>query len=422
MKTATSLRSILSQIRPIVLCCFAVCTVVFLTNSTQLYIFQHFASFDLKSLSEARQLPPGVTKAIDGPALIRYMATIWYSRALLSPILIYIAVRYRIQHKTKIRGMALQLLCGLFLGLMVTLLQATLINLLVSLGSAHYEAAKRLALEHAGAGTISYWIEIGLLQGRNYIAYNILSYWILTTLIQAWYYYNDGREKQLQTSRLEAQLASTRLQMLRLQLNPHFLFNTLHAIGTLIDDEPAVAQDMLLRLSKLLRVFLEENNPHEIPLRRELQFMEWQLGIERVRFGDRLKTEVIVDSQAMECVVPHLILQPLVENAIQHGIAKHAGGDLVEIRGSFVGGQLSLQVTNQTGSLPTAAGPTLRYGIGLSNTESRLETLYQEGSTFSLENLDPLGVVARILLPIRRHEINPNAMPGAHYANFDTHR
>ena len=407
MKTATPQlpQSTLSQIRPIVLCCFAVCTVVFLTNSTQLYIFQHFAGFDLKSLSEARQLPPGVTKAVDGPALLRYMATVWYSRAFLSPILIYIAVRYRIQPGRKVRGLALQLFCGLLLGLIVTLLQACLINLLVSLGPAHYEAAKRLALEHAASGTIAYWIEIGLLQGRNYIAYNIFGYWILTTLIQAWYYYHDAREKQLQTSMLEAQLASTRLKMLRLQLNPHFLFNTLHAIGTLIEDEPTVAHDMLLRLSKLLRVFLEENNPHEITLRRELQFMEWQLGIERVRFGDRLKTEVIVDSLAMECIVPHLILQPLVENAIQHGIAKHAGGDIVEIRGTFIGDQLSLQVTNQTGTLPSATGPALRYGIGLSNTESRLEALYQESSKLSLDSLHPRGVVARILLPIRRTEV-----------------
>jgi two-component system, LytTR family, sensor kinase len=398
-------RSIHSQIRPIVLCCFAVCTVVFLTNSAQLYIFQHFAGFDLKSLAEARQLPPGVTKAADGPAIVQYMATVWYSRAFLSPILIYIAVRYRIQPETKVRGIVLQLLCGLLLGLIVTLLQACLINLLVSLGPAHYEAAKRLALEHAAAGTIAYWIEIGLLQGRNYIAYNILGYWILTLLIQAWYYYHDGREKQLQTSMLEAQLASTRLTMLRLQLNPHFLFNTLHAIGTLIEDDPTIAQDMLLRLSKLLRVFLEENSPHEIPLHRELQFMEWQLGIERVRFGSRLRTEIVIDSQAMECVVPHLILQPLVENAIQHGIAKHAGRDLIEIRGGFVDGQLSLQVTNETGVLPTATEPALRYGIGLSNTESRLEALYQNEFELSIESLQPRGVITRVLLPIRRQDV-----------------
>ncbi len=116
-----------------------------------------------------------------------------------------------------------------------------------------------------------------------------------------------------------------------MQLHPHFLFNTLHAISTLISDDAAAAEDMLLRLAELLRTYLEDDDRQEIALKRELELIDLYLGIQRMRFKDRLTTRIDVAADTVDCMVPALILQPLVENAIQHGIGKHVGNDTIEI-------------------------------------------------------------------------------------------
>jgi LytS/YehU family sensor histidine kinase len=187
-----------------------------------------------------------------------------------------------------------------------------------------------------------------------------------------------------------------------MQLNPHFLFNTLHSISTLIEDEPKVAEEMIFRLSHLLRSILDEDKP-EISLRQELCFLEDHLAIEKVRFGDRLKTTFLIEDVLLDCAVPQLILQPLVENVIQHGIGRYAGNDSIEITASQQMDLLHIEVKNYNSRLEHAAQPSARAGgIGLSNTRMRLKTLYKERCSLDLHRLSPSGFAVRLSVPLRK--------------------
>lgn len=182
---------------------------------------------------------------------------------------------------------------------------------------------------------------------------------------------------------------------LKLQLHPHFLFNTLHAIGALVrQGQGAAALEMLTGLGELLRASLGEN-ASEVPLRRELELTERYLHIQRVRFSDRLSVTVEASDEALSAGVPPLLLQPLVENAITHGIARAPGPGTLEIRAVRQGERLSIEVFN--------SGPALengRRGVGLRNTEERLRRLYGAAHRFGLEDV-PGGVRASISIPFR---------------------
>lgn len=184
--------------------------------------------------------------------------------------------------------------------------------------------------------------------------------------------------------------ATVNLRALRMQLNPHFLFNTLHAISTLIEDEPRTAEEMVLRLSHLLRSILDEENA-EISLRKELYFLEDYLAIERVRFGDRL-TKIDVGEGLMDCTVPQLVLQPLVENAVRHGIGLHNGRDVIDIRAFADESLLHIEVRNSNSVLDKRGDGEVRAGIGLTNTATRLRTLYREKGSLEVTRLEPSGV------------------------------
>jgi LytS/YehU family sensor histidine kinase len=170
---------------------------------------------------------------------------------------------------------------------------------------------------------------------------------------------------------------------------------------TLIPEDPEAAEDILLRLSELLRISLDEMYTQEIPLARELEFLEHYIAIQQRRFGDRLGCEIQVVPDLLECAVPTLLLQPLVENAIRHGISKHKEGDVVTIRGFQGGHQLCLEVINLTSRLEHRSENLSSTGIGLSNTRQRLEHLYGIEQSLSLCNLEPRGVCVRILVPLR---------------------
>src|SRR6185437_11930059 len=151
---------------------------------------------------------------------------------------------------------------------------------------------------------------------------SIATYWLIVALVAL-------RQRELRASRLEAELSAAQLEVLRAQLQPHFLFNTLQAATTLVHDDPDGAEEMLVRLGELLRVSIDEVHVQEVPLARELEMLELYMGIQARRFGDRLQFVVAIDSDARHCMVPALILQPIVENAIGHGIARHKGADTV---------------------------------------------------------------------------------------------
>ena len=204
-------------------------------------------------------------------------------------------------------------------------------------------------------------------------------------------------EHVLAASQLRAELAEARLEALRHQLHPHFLFNTLNSISVLMFEDREVANRMLLRLSDLLRSVLASDAPHEIPLGDELKFLERYLEIERMRFGDRLTVEMHVDPGTAAARVPNLILQPLVENAIRYGVAAVDRPATVSIRAEAVGRELHLQVRDDGPGMPKDA----KRGVGLTNTIARLKQLYGNAQRLELSTPDGGGVTVSIAIPFR---------------------
>src|SRR5256886_9309459 len=184
-----------------------------------------------------------------------------------------------------------------------------------------------------------------------------------------------------------------------MQLNPHFLFNTLHAISSLMQKEVEAADQMITRLSDLLRYALESTDAQEVPLRQELDFLERYLEIEQTRFGDRRAVRVDVAPDTLDALVPNLVLQPLVENAIRHGIEPRSQGGRIELRCRCDNGRLLLVVRdNGVGLSPNGK---LEEGVGLSNTRARLEQLYGEQHSFAFSEAPGGGLTVRLELPFR---------------------
>jgi two-component system LytT family sensor kinase len=234
----------------------------------------------------------------------------------------------------------------------------------------------------------------------KHVATDFLAYWVLVAIRQAAHFYQEKSRRELQASRLQTQLAQSRVQLLKMQLHPHFLFNTLHAAATLVREDADAAEDMLLRLADLLRAYLDDDR-QEISLAQELELVDLYLGIQRVRFKDRLTSRVLADDDTLDCAVPGLILQPLVENAIQHGIGKNVGADQVEIDTYRERDSLFIEVRNRNSTLTSNSRDALRRGIGLSNARLRLKELYGDHAQIVLEARSSGGVVCRICLPFR---------------------
>lgn len=229
---------------------------------------------------------------------------------------------------------------------------------------------------------------------------DLIIYWLVVMTHHGWHYYLENQERELRASELQRELTRTRLDALRMQLNPHFLFNTLHTISAYIYEKPAAAERIVVRLSELLRLSLEEGRDHEIPLHRELAFLERYLEIERVRFEDRLTVEMKIDPALQNALVPCFILQPVVENAIKHGIEPREDMGQITISAQRRNGTLEIAVADNGAGL-SPGGKEVRDGIGLSNTRSRLKHLYGDAQSFDLESPPSGGLVARFVIPYR---------------------
>ncbi|CAN7177346.1 histidine kinase [Pseudoxanthomonas sp. LjRoot168] len=318
--------------------------------------------------------------------LIRWSLIQWYSWAALAPLVFRLAERYPVRGTLRFRGLAQQLvasLCTTFLAMVLGALVSTLFE-----PSGFFEQ-------------LGYFLE-------QHFAIGVLTYWTLFAIQQAIQFHAEKARRELEASRLATELAQSRLQVLKTQLQPHFLFNTLHAIVTLLDEDKLSAEDMLLRLSELLRAFLEDYDGQEIPLRRELELLELYLGIQRRRFKDRLTTRIHVAPDVMDAAVPSLVLQPIVENAIRYGIGQHVGEDCVEIDCRREGDMLCIDVRNYNSTLDEG-GQAGGHGIGLSNTRLRMRELYGDHASLRLDLIVPRGVACRLRLPYR--DLDEDALP-----------
>lgn len=234
----------------------------------------------------------------------------------------------------------------------------------------------------------------------HYVVMCLLMYWFVVVCHQGWHYYQRFRERELRAAELQHELIEAKLAALRMQLNPHFLFNTLHAVSALIHENPEAAERVVVRLSELLRLTLDQSRPQEVALSEEMAFLDGYLEIEQTRFSDRLQIEKKVAPETRDALVPYLILQPLVENAIRHGIEPSEAAGRLSICATRSNGTLHLRVTdNGVGIAQT--GPGAREGIGLSNTRSRLKHLYGENYRMELVSIQNGGIEARIDLPFR---------------------
>jgi len=207
--------------------------------------------------------------------------------------------------------------------------------------------------------------------------------------------------RELRDSQLEARLSLAQLEALRRQIHPHFLFNTLHGISTLMHRDVALADEMLSRLADLLRATLDREGVQEVPLGEELALLERYLGLMQVRFGDRLGVSVDVAPDLREALVPHLLLQPLVENAIQHGIARRAGAGRVSVTARRGPEGLAITVSDDGPGLAPATGEARREGIGLTNTRLRLRELYGDAGSLAIGGGRGPGTEVTVVLPCR---------------------
>jgi len=208
------------------------------------------------------------------------------------------------------------------------------------------------------------------------------------------------RSRREQAIQLTNQLTEARLDALRRQLDPHFLFNTLNAIASLVERDPRGVRRMIARLGDLLRHSFEGGAEPEVTLRRELAMLDLYVDIVKVRFQDRLVVDIRIDDAVLDALVPTFILQPLVENAVKHGVERRTEGGRVTVEGTHEGDALVLRVINDAPAAPTvAASPTSRTGVGIRNTRARLEQLYGTRQRFTLDRDAERGVVAEVRLP-----------------------
>ena len=243
--------------------------------------------------------------------------------------------------------------------------------------------------------------------------WNVLVYWTIVACNHALHYYRSYREHEIRTSHLEAQLAQAQLQALKMQLHPHFLFNTLHSVSALIHNNPDAADRMITRLGDFLRTTLENAGTQEITLHKEIEFINCYLEIEQIRFQDRLRVILNVEPEALDALVPNLLWQPVLENAIRHGIAASSGPGCIEIDAKRAGSRLSVSIKDNGPGIQDGikVGGGSNGGVGLTNTRARLKQLYGENYSFVLRNGSLGGVEVILEIPFKRSVEPPVVTP-----------
>lgn len=280
---------------------------------------------------------------------------------------------------------------------------------------------KHIAIHAAGATILCVgWAGIGLIVGAildtipatvsswmlRTIPWSVFMYFTTLGCVHALTYFAEVREREAQAARLAAQVAEARLTALRTQINPHFLFNSLNALLVLIrDKDTANAERMLELLSELLRQVLTSDNRQEVPLDEELRFLDSYLAVAQIRFSDRLRIVRNVDAGLADAVVPQFILQPLVENALRHGIGESVAGGTIEIGAQRVGDDLVLTVGDDGPGVSEPNG----IGVGLRNTRERIATLYGSHALLELVPRSGGGTLARVRIPYRTVAAPPAA-------------
>ena len=222
---------------------------------------------------------------------------------------------------------------------------------------------------------------------------------LIVVAVHAFFYYRDFQASELEQSSLKTRLAEAQLRALKMQLHPHFLFNTLHSISSLVLEDTTKANKMIARLGDFLRLTLDSSDQQMVTLKEEMEFLRCYLEIEQVRFGDRLTVGYEIEPTALSGHLPHLILQPVVENAVQHAIAPRLTPGRINIEAKRLNGFLRVAVTDTGPGSQTASKPADGHGRGLSNVRARLREAYGTGFRFEAENIPEGGLKVVLELP-----------------------
>jgi len=229
-----------------------------------------------------------------------------------------------------------------------------------------------------------------------------LIYWVVAAALQAYRYYERYMSSELRLERLEHSFAEARLNSLRMQLDPHFLFNALNTISSHVERDPKLTRRMIEHLGDLLRLSLESKDKQEVPLAEEMDFLEHYLAIQKIRFGNQLKVELQIAPEVRYASVPSLVIQPLVENAIRHGISRRSAGGKVTVKAAPSDGKLEISVLDDGIGLPLDWSMEKSAGLGLSITRERIAGLHPNGaSRFVVHNRPEGGTAVEISLPLR---------------------
>lgn len=312
----------------------------------------------------------------------------WLAWAPLTPIISWLARRFSLVGEKWRRNLVIHLPAFLLMST-VHSAAATIINLTIK------------PFDDMGESPTDFWPRF-LSRAKGTFGSDLLVYGGVVGICYALDYYRKYREREVVTTRLEAQLAQAQLESLRMQLHPHFLFNTLNGIvGLVRDNKNQTAVSMLVGLSDLLRHTLDHSSKPEVELREEIDFIKLYLSIQQMRFSDRLRVEYDIHPGTTRALVPNLILQPLTENALRHGIARSAASGLVGIHSALEDGNLRLTVYDDGAGLPDDWQMKGSAGIGLANTAARLQQLYDDDHQFDVRNRDGGGVEVVIVIPMR---------------------
>jgi two-component system, LytTR family, sensor kinase len=236
---------------------------------------------------------------------------------------------------------------------------------------------------------------------------NMVLFWSAFFLFKGICYYQRYREKEFAATQLQSQLVQSQMRALRMQLNPHFLFNTMNGISSLMRSDVEAADLMLEQLSRLLRITLQRGDAQFIPLSDEMEFIEMYLAMQDRRFAGRVRQEMKVDPHLHDVLVPTMILQPIVENAYAHGLSRISSNGLLSVEVSSEGSKLRLSVTNSgPGLRPSTVGNIPGRGIGLSNVQDRLRMHYGSDQSFSISEIENSAVRVVVTLPLQ-HSARP---------------
>lgn len=312
---------------------------------------------------------------------IDYLGWSLYMWGVLTPIALWLARRHPLERKTWKRALPVHLVASILLTIAQLSLEAGLEWLRVGGDWPLTSALRHYLTQHTQV--------------------SLLTYWALVGAAQMYRLHDQARARELHAAQLEARLAEVQIEALRTQLQPHFLFNTLQAAAALVYDDPEAAEEVLDRLGQLLRISLDELHIQEIPLRRELEFLDHFISIEQRRFGERLRFDLKIEPRVLDCAVPSLVLQPLVENAVRYGVGKSKENDVVTIETCRDEAAFCIKVSNQTSVLDDAPERLFSRGVGLSNTQRRLAQLYGPAQGLKIYNLDPKGVCVQVRFPAR---------------------